>query len=253
MMVDPTLKEYRSLVHQYAHRMRLGKPACVELDDLVQAGMIGLLEAGQRYKPGNGVTFIGYACSRIQGAMIDELRSNDLLPRRLRRLHRDVDNAICRLQHRHFRVPLDTEVASELGISPAAYKKLLALKASPTTTCLQDLMAGEDSGPGHAQAGDDADEEDLRALEIHTADVSSEPSTVLHQHQMAEALATAIAMLPLRQRTVLEMYYGQDLNLKQIGLHLGVTESRVSQLLSQTTSALRQALTSWRNDNTERQ
>lgn len=242
MMVNATLDDYRPLVYQVAHRLRAGKPACVELDDLVQAGMIGLIEARERFEPSHGATFAGYACSRIQGAMLDELRGNDWMTRRERKLRKDVDQAVCRLQHRHFRAPRASEIASELGIAPAEYQRLTSIKDDIGPTSLDDLMSGDRPLPE-----DQADNE-LRTLEINTADISAEPSAVLQQHQMYQALTSAIAALPQRQRSVMNMYYVQDLNLQEIGIQLGVSESRVSQLISKSIAQLRHMLSEWRND-----
>lgn len=242
MMVNATLDDYRPLVYQVAHRMRLGKPACVEMDDLVQAGMMGLIEARQRFEPSHGATFVGYACSRIQGAMLDELRGNDWMTRRERRFRKDVDQAVCRLQHRHFRAPRGSEIARELGISPADYLQLTSIEGDNGPTSLNELMSGDRQRP------DDQEDQEIRTLEINTADISAEPSAVLQQHQMYQALTSAIAALPQRQRSVMNMYYAQDLNLREIGLQLGVSESRVSQLISKSTAQLRQMLFAWRND-----
>lgn len=241
MMVDTPLDNYRALVYQQAHRMRAGKPACVELDDLVQAGMIGLIEARERFDPAHGATFVGYACTRIQGAMIDELRGNDWMTRRERRRQKDVDQAICRLQHRLFRAPRDAEIADELGVSPAAYAQIVATDADPTLFSPQD------------EPSDDASPEDLEhavfsGQDMDPADVSADPSSMLQRRQMYEALNSAIDLLPERQRMVMNMYYQQDLNLKQIGAHFGVTESRASQLMSNAIARLRAMLADWRNE-----
>lgn len=239
-MVNLSLDDYRLLVFQFAHRMRVGKPASVEVDDLVQAGMVGLLEAGKRFEPSHGASFAGYASVRIQGAMIDELRSYDWMSRRERRFRREVDKAVCRLQHHHFRSPCDTEIANELGVTPTAFKKKAGTEGGPIS--LNDIMSGDTSWPA------DLESIELRALEISTADMSTEPSAVLQQHQMYESLTSAIASLPERQQAVLEMYYTQDLNLKEIGVKLGVSESRVSQLISKSIQQLRNSLGNWRND-----
>ena len=242
MMVDATLDDYRPLVYQVAHRMRVGKPSCVELDDLVQAGMIGLIEARQRFEPSHGATFVGYACSRIQGAMLDELRGNDWMTRRERKLQKDIDHAICRLQHRHFRAPRGAEIARELGIAPADYQQLANTHIDIGPTSLNEMMSGDQQLP------DDQEDNELRILEISTADISAEPSEVLQQHQMYQALTCAISSLPRRQQSVMDMYYAQDLNLREIGIQLGVSESRVSQLISKSIAQLRQMLCAWRND-----
>lgn len=242
MMVNATLDDYRPLVYQVAHRMRVGKPACVELDDLVQAGMIGLMEARQRFEPSHGATFVGYACSRIQGAMLDELRGNDWMTRRERKLQKDIDQAVCRLQHRHFRAPRSAEIATELGIAPTDYQQLSNADTDVGPTSLNELMSED------RQLPDDQEDSELRTLEINTADISADPSAVLQQHQMLQALTSAIALLPQRQQSVMDMYYTQDLNLREIGVQLGVSESRVSQLISKSIAQLRQMLSPWRND-----
>lgn len=244
-MVNDTLDDYRALVYQVAHRMRAGKPACVELDDLVQAGMIGLIEASKRFEPDNGATFAGFATTRIQGAMLDELRGNDWMTRRERRFHKRIEQATCRLQQRHLRVPRDTEIADELGISVADYAHLAFADCDAPPTSLNELMSGDRLLP------DDLEQTQWRALETSTADLSADPSAVLQQLQMQNALQIAIASLPERQRSAMNMYYSQDLNLKEIGAHLGVCESRVSQLISKAIVRLRDMLADWRQDNTQ--
>lgn len=241
-MVNHEIADHRALVYHVAHRMRVGKPACVELDDLVQAGMLGLIEASERFEPGAGASFAGFASLRIQGAMLDELRSNDWLSRRERRFRRQADDAILRLQHRHLRAPTDAEVAAELGVTPLAYVQLRPAEAEAAPSSLNEIMSEEvdlQASPAHHI---------LRSLESSTADISNEPSSVLQQLQMQAALMSAIAALPERERSALEMHYGRDLNLKTIGARLGVCESRVSQLISRAVARLHDQLADWRTD-----
>ncbi len=246
MMVNAMLDDYRPLVYQVAHRLRVGKPSCVELDDLVQAGMIGLMEAEQRFEPSHGATFVGYACSRIQGAMLDELRGNDWMSRRERKLQKDVDKAVCRLQHRHLRNPRSAEIATELGIAPADGLLLANSDADPGPISLNEWMSGD------RQLPEDQEEQAFRALEMGTADISAEPSAVLQQQQMYQALTSAITSLPPRQQYALNAYYTHNLSLKEVGLQLGVSESRVSQLISKSIVRLRQLLAPWCNESESR-
>lgn len=199
------LADYRPLVYQVAHRMRAGKPACVELDDLVQAGMIGLIEAEQRFEPSHGATFVGYACSRIQGAMLDVLRGSDWLTRRERKLRKDVDQAVCRLQHRHLRNPSAAEIAKELGLASTDSLQRSNMDADSGPTSLNELMSGDPPIP------EEQENNELRALEINTADFTADPSDVLQRQQMQRALTSAIASLPQRQQYALNAYYAHDL------------------------------------------
>jgi RNA polymerase sigma factor for flagellar operon FliA len=222
-------KQYAPLVRRIAHQMIAKLPANVELDDMIQAGMIGLMDAMQRFEESQGTQFEVYATSRIRGAMLDELRAGDWLPRSARKSQRDIENAIHRLEQRLQRGPLEAEIARELGVSVPEYQELLTEARGAQLVYLDDL-AGSDS-------------EDY--LERHVAQVGGEPHEILREKRFRTALVAAIEELPEREKLLMSMYYEQDMNLREIGAVMGVTESRVCQLHSQAVARLRAKLKSW--------
>ena len=223
-------RDYAPLVRRLAHQMIARLPANVELDDMVQAGMIGLMDAVARFEQSQGVAFEVYAANRIRGAMLDELRANDWLPRSARKSQREIENAVRRLEGRIKRAPTETEIARELGISLADYQQMLNEARGAQLLYFDDLGGGADS-------------EDY--LERHVADEGADPSTILGDTRFRSALVMAIDQLPEREKLLMSLYYEQDMNLKEIGAVLGVTESRVCQLHSQAVARLRAKLKSW--------
>ncbi|HXY05496.1 MAG TPA: RNA polymerase sigma factor FliA [Burkholderiaceae bacterium] len=224
------VKQYASLVRRIAHQMIAKLPANVELDDMVQAGMIGLMDAVNRFEESQGTQFEVYAASRIRGSMLDELRASDWLPRSARKSQRDIENAIHRLEQRLQRAPQESEIAQELHLSVADYQELLGDARGAQLVYFDDLGGGNDN--------DDY-------LERHLAQTGGEPLEVLRDKRFRTALVAAIEELPEREKLLMSMYYEQDMNLREIGAVMGVTESRVCQLHSQAVSRLRAKLKSW--------
>ncbi len=223
---DQLAQRYAPLVKRIAYHMMAKLPASVEVDDLVQNGMIGLLDAMDRYEDGLGAQFETYAVQRIRGAMLDGLRENDWLPRSARREIRKVDAAIQRLEHEHGRPPSETELAGALDMSLAEYQKLLLEARGHQLVYLEDLGDGE---------GDDF-------LERHGPVNEADPLAQLEDAGTRRQLVGAIEALPEREKLMMALYYEQDLNLREIGEVMGVTESRVCQLHSQAISRLRAAM-----------
>jgi RNA polymerase sigma factor for flagellar operon FliA len=200
----------------------------VEVDDLIQVGMIGLTEAISRFEPTQGVQFETFASQRIRGAMIDELRGGDWMSRGSRKSQKDIEKAVHRLQQKLQRPPLESEIAQELGLALADYQQLLAKVRGTQLVYLEDIS-------GH---GDDEDS----FLDRHAGESDSEPSAVLQDQRMRVALVGAIKLLPDREQKIMSMYYEHDMNLKEIAAVLGVTESRICQLHSQSIARLRAKL-----------
>jgi RNA polymerase sigma factor for flagellar operon FliA len=223
-------KQYAPLVRRIAHQMIAKLPANVELDDMIQAGMIGLMDAVNRFEESQGTQFEVYAASRIRGSMLDELRAGDWLPRSARKNQRDIENAIHRLEQRLQRAPQEGEIAQELNMSVPDYQELLGDARGAQLVYFDDLGGGVD--------GDDY-------LERHVAQAGGEPLEILRDKRFRTALVAAIEDLPEREKLLMSMYYEQDLNLREIGAVMGVTESRVCQLHSQAVSRLRAKLKSW--------
>ncbi len=227
---DAAIEKYGPLVRRVAAQMIAKLPANVELDDMVQAGMIGLVDALSRYQPDQGAQFETFAMQRIRGAMLDELREADWLPRSVRRNQRTIETAIRRLEQRHKRQPSETEVAEELGMPIEQYQHMLG-EARGSQLVYLDEFSDQDSEDGF--------------LERFKIDAENDPSMMLRDDRFRDALIEAVEDLPERERMVMGMYYEQEMNLKEIGAVLGVTESRISQLHSQAVARLRVKLRGW--------
>jgi RNA polymerase sigma factor for flagellar operon FliA len=223
------LKQYSPLVRRLAHQMIAKLPANVELDDLIQVGMIGLNDALSRFDAGQGVQFETFATQRIRGAMLDELRGGDWMSRGDRRHQRAIESAVHKLEQKLQRAPSESEIADEMGMMLGDYQELLGKVRGTQLFYLEDL-----SGEG----GDDF-------LDRHVADEGANPLDMLEDMRMREALVDAIGKLPEREQYVMSMYYEHDMNLKEIAAVLGVTESRICQLHSQSIARLRAKLRQW--------
>lgn len=221
------IEQYGPMVRRVAAKMISKLPANVEMDDLVQAGMIGLFDALSRYQADQGAQFETFAMQRVRGAMLDELRGADWLPRSVRRNQREIDTAIRRLEQRIHRSPTEREVADELGLDLDAYQAMLA-----------------DSRSAQLVPLDDADlEEESVGSSLNVA--AEGPLAMLGDDRFRAALIAQIDRLPERERTIMGLYYEQELSLKEIGAVLGVTESRVSQLHTQAVARIRAGLVDW--------
>jgi RNA polymerase sigma factor for flagellar operon FliA len=220
------LKEYAPLVKRIAHFMMLKLPNSVQVDDMIQAGMIGLLDAATRYDELRGAQFETYASQRIRGSMLDELRGADWLPRSMRSDMRRIESAISRVQQRLGRSPLESEIAKELDISLQDYQQLLQESRGAQLMYYEDFH--------------NSDDEDF--FERFETDGKANPLEVLKDERFREALIEAIGHLPERERLLMAMHYEQDMNLREIGEVLGVGESRVCQLHSQAVARLRSML-----------
>ncbi len=224
------LKQYSPLVRRLAHQMIAKLPANVELDDLIQVGLIGLTDALSRFDTAQGVQFETFATQRIRGAMLDELRGGDLMSRGTRRQQRSIEAAVHKVEQRLGRAPHESEIAAEMGLSLAEYQELLGKVRGTQLVYLEDM------------SGDDGDDD---YLDRHVADAAANPMAMLQDHRMREALVVAIKNLPEREGYVMSMYYEHDMNLKEIAAVLKVTESRVCQLHSQAIARLRVKLRDW--------
>ncbi len=220
---EQCLREYAPLVKRLAHQMMARLPYSVQIDDIMQAGMMGLLDAASRYDQFHGAQFETYATQRIRGAMLDELRSADWLPRRLRRDMRRIEAAISRLQQKLGKSPSETEIAEELELPLAEYQQLLQESRGAQLMYFEDMH------------GEDHDDFFERFEFGHDGD----PMDLLEDQRFRDELAHAVAGLPERERMLMGMLYEQEMNLREIGEVLGVSESRVSQLHSQAVARLR--------------
>ena len=227
---EAEIARYGPLVRRVAAQLLTRLPPSVELDDLVQAGMIGLCDSLARFRTGLGAQFETFAMQRIRGAMLDELRDADWLPRSVRRSQRAIDGAVRRLEQHLQRAPVEREVAEALGLPLDEYRQMLGQARGAQLVHLDELGEHDAEEP-FVERGPGTESGDL--------------SQMLRDERFRDALAAALAELPERERAVMRMYYDQELNLKQIGACLGVTESRVSQLHGRAVARLRVKLSGW--------
>jgi len=224
---EKLVSDHTPLVKRIAYHLKARLPACVIIDDLYQAGMIGLLEAGRNYSPREGASFETYAGIRIRGAMLDELRKNDWTPKSVHRKNRELSAAIRKIENREGRDARDQEIADELGITLEEYNKILQDNAASMLYSLDTLTASNGS------------------MSEGIPDITDDPVQNLLNHDFKQGLARAISGLPERERLVISFYYDDELNLREIGKVIGVSESRISQLLSQALARVRARLHEW--------
>jgi RNA polymerase sigma factor for flagellar operon FliA len=224
------LEKYSVLVKRIAHHLLGRLPPSVQVEDLIQAGMIGLLEAQKNYDGTKGASFETYAGIRIRGAMLDDIRRGDWVPRSVHKHSREISQAISVLEGELNRDPTDAEVAQHLGLSLTQYHTAL------TDINCSRLVGIEDLGVSEDVITPDGDEE------------ANTPFQGVADEYFRKALIDSIKSLPEREALVLSLYYDEELNLKEIGDVIGVSESRVSQILSQSMQRLRTKLSAWTNN-----
>lgn len=227
--IDEMVKQHSVLVRRIAYHLMARLPASVEVGDLIQSGMVGLIEAARNYSPARTANFETYAGIRIRGAMLDELRKSDWTPRSVHRKFREVCEAIRQIEAETGNDAEDADVAKRLGISIDDYHSVLA----DASSCrVLSLSGTSDEG---LDAIDVADEGDPG------------PSALFDDSNQRAALVEAITQLPEREQLVMSLYYEQELNLKEIGEVIGVSESRVCQIHGQALVRLRSRLRDWRS------
>lgn len=221
------VERHAPLVKRIAHHLLARLPSSVQVDDLIQAGLIGLLEASRNYDASKGASFETYAGIRIRGSMIDEVRRGDWVPRSVHRNSRRIQEVLVRLVKQLGRDASDQEVAYELGVSLAEYHAMAQDSLCSRIFSFEELAS-----------------EDER-LENNLPSDAPSPAQRVQSETLRHALAAAIGTLPERERLVLSLYYTDELNLKEIGEVLGVSESRVSQIHSQAALRLRAKMKGW--------
>ena len=224
---DELLDQHTVLVKKLAYQLKSKLPSSVELDDLIQAGMMGLLDAANKYEDCHGAQFETYAAQRIRGAMLDELRSADWLPRSIRKNMREVETAISQLEQKLGRQPSEAEVAKELSLSLEGYYEKLNHCSGHQLVYYEDFQENENQGE--------------HFLDRFVKDEDN-PMQALLESDFRDALIDAIESLPEREKILMGLYYEQELNLKEIGAIMNVSESRVCQLHTQAVSRLRSTL-----------
>ncbi len=222
---------YSPLVKYVAGRMASGLPAHVEESDLISYGLIGMINAIERFELDREIKFETYAITRIKGAIIDELRSLDWVPRSVRARAREIERANAKLEHALQRAPTDEEMATELSMTMQEFHDALLKISNSTVAALDELWSVSDA------SGDQVSLLDT----LHDPD-ALDPAAVMDQTDLKDRVADAIARLPEREKLVVALYYYENLTLREIGEVLGVTESRVSQLHTKAVLRLRSRL-----------
>jgi RNA polymerase sigma factor for flagellar operon FliA len=216
---DRLILTYAPLVKYVAGRLGSGLPAHVDEGDLVSYGLLGLIGAIERYDPGRDVKFETYAIARIKGAIIDELRAMDWVPRSVRSRAREIERAMSELEAKLGTAPTDEQIAAKVGITVAELEESLSEIARSSIAALDELWT---------VSGSDGDQ--VALIDTIEDTEAPDPQGTLSHTEMREAIADAIARLPEREKLVVTLYYYEELTLREIGEVLGVTESRVSQL-----------------------
>ena len=229
--VDDMVIEHVPLVKRIAFHLMGRLPDSVQVDDLIQAGMLGLLEAVKNYDMKQGASFETYAGIRIRGSMLDEVRRSDWTPRSVHKKARIVSEAIREVENKLGHDARDTDIAEHLGMESGEYSQILQDSVGCKTFSVEQL----------AESGDHAYKEADKDIQ--------EPIDLLGEENFQQALADAILGLPERERLIVSLYYDEELNLREIGKVLDVSESRVSQICSQAMLRLRSRLTDWHEDN----
>jgi RNA polymerase sigma factor FliA len=215
------------LVKRIAYHLLGRLPADVQVDDLIQAGVVGLLEAARQYDAGQGASFETYAGIRIRGAMLDEVRRSDWTPRSVHRNARRVSAAMRAVEHREGREARPQEVAEELGVQLDDYQRMVTDSVSCRVLSFEDMFEPESEGENRLPGSE------------------PDPLEQLQAGNFREALAQQVDALPEREKLVMSLYYDDELNLREIGEVLGVSESRVCQLHGQALVRLRARMMDW--------
>jgi RNA polymerase sigma factor for flagellar operon FliA len=227
---DELILNYSPLVKYVAGRLASSLPQTVDTADLISYGIFGLIDAIEKFDPERAIKFETYAISRIKGAIIDELRAMDWVPRSVRSRAREIESAYVALENSLRRVPSDQEVADHMNISLKEFQVLLAKLSYTSVVSFEELWVGGERDEGQNAIGSIKD------------DTAEDPVAIFETGEIKEILAGAIDKLPERERTVVALYYYEGLTLKEIGQVLGVTESRVSQLHTKAVLRLRAKL-----------
>ncbi|OBU14800.1 RNA polymerase sigma factor FliA [Photobacterium aquimaris] len=221
------IERYSTLVKRIAHHLMARLPPSVLVEDLIQSGMIGLLEAQQNYDPSKGASFETFAGIRIRGAMLDDIRRGDWVPRSVYKNNRLISDAIAHLEHSLGRDPTDNEISTYLDMPLEQYHQALNDVNCGRIVGIADLAGGEETM---------VNDEDIN---------QNLPFQGVVDDSFRHSLAAAIKTLPEREALVLSLYYDEEMNLKEIGAVIGVSESRICQIHSQAMQRLRAKLHAW--------
>lgn len=228
---EKVIQDNVPIVRFVVGRMTTQLPGSVDREDLISAGILGLIKAVDRFDPGRGVKFETYATTVIRGEVMESLRARDWAPRSLRRKLRQLGEVMSRLEGRLSRAPEEDEIAEEMEMSLEAYHSFLADASAATVCSMEELLASDEPT------------ERLVDEPREASDEFGDPALVVETKELRRLVAEAVIRLPERERTVISLYYEQELTLKEIGEVLGVTESRICQIHTQATARLRAFVT----------
>ena len=231
LIKDKLLVEYAYLVKYIAHRLAVNLPSSVDRNDLLSSGIMGLIKAVETFEPERGFKFETYAGHKIRGAILDELRSLDWVPRSVRQKSRDLQRVFAKLENELGRIPYDDEVCEELGITMEEYESMLS-EVTPTT-----IISLEEAMPDRS-----SDAKELRIIDTIEDPGSENPLKELGFNEVKAILKEAISNLQEKEKLVVALYHYEELTLKEIGVVLDLTESRVSQIHSKAILKLRSKL-----------
>lgn len=231
---DKIIRQYMPLVKYVAGKVSVGMPSSVEFDDLVGFGQFGLLDAIEKYDPDKNVKFKTYAVTRIRGAIFDELRQLDWVPRSVRQKSREIEDTIGDLEAKLGRTASDAEIAGKLGVSEEEYQQTVMKLSGTSVLSLNDVWySGNDND--HMSIGDSIE-----------SPSSLNPDVIVEREEIRKIIIQAINELPEKEKMVIVLYYHEDLTFKEIGQVLEVSESRISQLHTKANLRLRAKLTNLR-------
>ena len=227
---EEVIKRYSPMIKYVANRIAMRLPPHIEVDDLISVGVLGLMDAISKYDSSRGAKFKTYAEFRVRGAILDELRAMDWVPRSIRQKASNVDKVVQRLQAKLSRSPEDEEVAKEMGLSLDQFHDTLNETKSIPIFSLEDLGIAKESG------------EQQSLLDCLAGKADADPQTQIRLIELKEIIAKAIDALPEKERLMVSLYYYEELTMKEIGAVLEITESRVSQIHSKAVYRLRTKL-----------
>ena len=231
---DKIIRQYMPLVKYVAGKVGVGMPSSVEFDDLVGFGQFGLLDAIEKFDPDKNVKFKTYAVTRIRGAIFDELRQLDWVPRSVRQKSREIEDTIGDVEARLGRTASDAEIAGKLGVSEEEYQQTVMKLSGTSVLSLNDVWySGNDND--HMSIGDSIE-----------SPSSLNPDVIVEREEIRKIIIQAINELPEKEKMVIVLYYHEDLTFKEIGQVLEVSESRISQLHTKANLRLRAKLTNFR-------
>ncbi|MBI9076808.1 MAG: FliA/WhiG family RNA polymerase sigma factor [Desulfatibacillum sp.] len=227
---DELIKKYAYLAKLSAHRLAMRLPPSVNVDDLISAGIMGLLDAIDKFDEGRGVKFRTYAEFRIRGAMLDELRSMDWVPRSVRKKVQEIEKAVVKVEKRENRPADAEEIALELGVDMETYQAMLSKAGGIELVSLDEPLWGNDNT------------KDRRRTHVDLLQDGGDPNQDLMQSEFQQVLAQSIGTLSEKEQQILSLYYKEELTLKEVGEVMGLTESRICQIHTQCMIKLRAKL-----------